>query len=73
MNGEEAGRIVEYPAVSLERDLLAIVEGQDYTPNYFSYSYLIQWQKEGVLKDPNVSLRGLVRQLENQVTHIRGS
>lgn len=67
--GKEVGRIVEYPVESLERDLLAIVEEKPYTPNYFSYPYIIKWQKEGVLSDPNVNLRGLAKQLKNEITH----
>lgn len=31
---KETGRIVEYPVVSLEKDLLAILRGEKYVPNY---------------------------------------
>lgn len=34
--GKEEGRIVETPVVSLEKDLLAIVSGADYTPQYIA-------------------------------------
>ena len=33
-DGEELGRIIEYPVDSLEEDLLAIVRGDEYQPNY---------------------------------------
>ncbi|WP_336517487.1 hypothetical protein [Pollutibacter soli] len=33
-NGIETGRIVEFPMVSLEKDLLAILRGQKYTLSY---------------------------------------
>lgn len=33
-NGKEIGRIVEFPVQSLEKDLLAIIRGQAYEPNY---------------------------------------
>lgn len=32
--GREIGRIVEFPVQSLEKDLLAIISGQPYEPNY---------------------------------------
>lgn len=35
-NGSEANRIVEYPVVSLEKDMEAIVTKKDYLPNYSS-------------------------------------
>jgi hypothetical protein len=33
-NGIETGRIVEFPVISLEKDLLAILRKDPYTPNY---------------------------------------
>lgn len=38
----EAGRIVESPVVSLEKDLLSIVQREAYTPKYPGVAYLIQ-------------------------------
>jgi hypothetical protein len=32
--GKETGRIVEYPVVSLEKDLLSILRNEKYIPNY---------------------------------------
>ncbi len=34
--GRESGRIVEYPVISLEKDLLAILRNNKYIPNYSS-------------------------------------
>jgi putative ABC transport system permease protein len=62
--GGEVNRIVETPVVSLERDLLAILNRR-YTPNYASYIYLSQWFDEGALNDKNVSHRGLARQIKH--------
>jgi hypothetical protein len=35
-HGRETGRIVEYPVVSLEKDLLSILRNEKYVPNYNS-------------------------------------
>jgi thiol-disulfide isomerase/thioredoxin len=37
-SNKETGRIIEYPVVSLEKDLLAILTRQPYTPNYSNKS-----------------------------------
>ncbi len=34
VTGKETGRIVEYPVVSLEKDLLSILRNEKYIPNY---------------------------------------
>jgi len=61
---KEVNRIVEFPVVSLERDLTSIIAVKStYTPNYRSYPYLIEWIENGSLTDKNVSFRGLVEQL----------
>jgi tetratricopeptide (TPR) repeat protein len=49
-NKTEIGRIVESPVVSLEKDLLKITNGYEYTPNYKAVSFLID-----VFKQKNVS------------------
>ncbi|HEY6504494.1 MAG TPA: hypothetical protein VIZ28_11015, partial [Chitinophagaceae bacterium] len=36
-NGVEINRINEYPAFSLEKDMLAILSNRNYTPNYKSF------------------------------------
>ncbi len=38
---KEAGRIVESPVASLEKDLLAILEQKEYSPNYKAISYWV--------------------------------
>jgi len=66
--GSEVSRIVEHPVLSLERDLLAIVSHQDYTPNYPSFVKLSQWLDAGLLSDENVSYRGLAKQIDPLVS-----
>jgi hypothetical protein len=63
----ELGRIVEYPAVSLERDLLDIIRGL-YIPNYSSFLYIASWLDEGILDDVNISHKGLTNQIRPLVT-----
>jgi len=41
-NDKEIGRIIESPVASLEKDLLSILQRQQYTPNYIAIAY---WQK----------------------------
>jgi tetratricopeptide (TPR) repeat protein len=64
----EINRIVEYPVQSLERDLLKILAGEKYEPNYRSFPLLSQWLREGLLTDDNVSARGLANQLRAVVS-----
>lgn len=64
--GVEVARMVEYPSLSLERDLLAIVSGAPYTPSYASYPTIHQWLKAGLLTDPNVSADGLADRVRAQ-------
>ena len=66
-DGAEAGRIVEFPARSLERDLLAILAGQPYRPSYSTYPVVRRWLGEGLLADPNVSARGLADEVRSAV------
>ncbi len=40
------GRIIEYPVISLEKDLLSILKGKPYTPNYKAGQYLLSLMKE---------------------------
>lgn len=65
----EIGRINEYPAISLEADLLAILSGQSYQPNYASFSLLKQWLNTGVITNPTTSLRGLSQQIKHKVSN----
>ena len=43
---KEMNRIVEYPVVSLEKDLLVIMKEGSYQPNYKAAAYLLQLSKE---------------------------
>lgn len=43
---KEMNRIVEYPVVSLEKDLLVIMKEGSYQPNYKAAAYLLQLFKE---------------------------
>lgn len=65
---KEAGRIVEYPVESLERDLLKIVTGRPYTYNYKGYAQINAWLANGVLRDPNINPRGLAQQIRSDVS-----
>jgi hypothetical protein len=67
-DGREINRIVEYPVQSLERDLLRILSGQEYEPNYRSYPLLSRWLQDGLLSDENVSSRGLANQVRSLVS-----
>lgn len=62
--GKEIGRIVETPVTSLERDLLDILSGRNYTPQYPAYQALRTWVTEGILTDPNVNWKALAQQLK---------
>ncbi|MDH3626401.1 MAG: thioredoxin family protein [Acidobacteriota bacterium] len=66
-DGHEIARIVEHPVLSLERDLLAILNGDDYIANYGSYPQIREWLDDGLLSDPNVSPSGLANQLRSAV------
>jgi tetratricopeptide (TPR) repeat protein len=68
-NGKEVGRIVEYPTETMERDLLKIFARKEYTANYFGYPQIIQWMKDGLLTDENISARGLAMQLKSRVSN----
>ncbi len=67
-NGIEINRINEFPVFSLEKDLLAIVNGQSYSPNYKSFSTIVKWLNDETLKDENSSTRGLAEQLRPLVS-----
>jgi|APTNR8051073442_1049403.scaffolds.fasta_scaffold00411_4 thiol-disulfide isomerase/thioredoxin len=68
-NGVEVNRIVEYPVISLETDLLAILSGAPYTPNYKTYPFLAAWVKNGMLTNDNISVKGLANQLRPIVSN----
>ncbi len=68
-NSKEIGRIVEYPSETMERDLMKIFSRKEYIPNYFGCPQIIQWLKEGLLTDENISARGLAMQLKSRVSN----
>jgi len=65
----EVGRIVEFPNETLERDLLKVLSHQPYESNYRSFPVISSWLDKGILKDGNVSARGLAEQLHSKVIH----
>ncbi len=65
--GTEIARIVEFPVLSLERDLLAILTGMPYEPNYRSYPVIRRWLIAGLLGDENVSAWGLANEVRGLV------
>lgn len=62
-NGNEINRLVEFPSLSLERDMLAILQGKAYTPNYASFELIRKWLSTGLLTDPNISAQSIAAQL----------
>ncbi|MFT3935371.1 MAG: hypothetical protein QM726_17225 [Chitinophagaceae bacterium] len=47
-NHQELNRIIEYPVTSIEKDLLAILQQQNYQPNYKGAAFLQQLTARGV-------------------------
>lgn len=66
--GTEIARVVEYPALSIERDLLEILESRPYEPNFVSYAVIRRWLGDGLLGDPNVSPRGMAGEVRHVVS-----
>ena len=62
--GIEINRINEYPALSLEKDLLKIISNQPLQPNYRSLATVTQWLNDGTLLDANSSSRSLAAHLK---------
>lgn len=63
-SGKELNRITEHPVRTLELDLLDIVNGAGYTPNYKTYALIEQWMQSGLLTHQNTSLRGLAKMIK---------
>lgn len=62
-NGTEVNRIVEHPKETIERDLLRIVSGDEYDPNYVVVDYLENAINTGTidsLMEDEESLHGLL-------------
>jgi tetratricopeptide (TPR) repeat protein len=64
---KEISRLVEHPVLSLERDLLAMLDGDDYSPAYAAYPVIRRWLRDGLLSDPNVSPWGLAKQVRPMI------
>ena len=68
-NGVEINRINEYPAFSLEKDFLSILNGATYSPNYKSFTTMRQWLNDGTLIDSNITPRGLAQTLKPLISN----
>jgi len=66
-DGREVSRLVEHPVRSVERDLLAMLDGTGYEPAYRTYPTIRRWLDDGVLADANVSARGLAADLRHRL------
>jgi thiol-disulfide isomerase/thioredoxin len=62
--GKEIGRVNEFPVLSAERDLSAILTEGKYEPNYKTFELVHQWLEDGTLTNKNASTRGLAMQLK---------
>ncbi|MBL7739457.1 MAG: hypothetical protein JNK14_09565 [Chitinophagaceae bacterium] len=63
-NDKEIGRINEYPSYSLEKDMLALLSGRSYIPNYRSFETIRNWLADGTMTDKNITARSLAWQLK---------
>jgi tetratricopeptide (TPR) repeat protein len=66
-NKKEMNRIVEYPVISLEKDLLAILREDRYQPNYQAAAYLLQLVKEKTVTAITEDTIQLTEKLKNMV------
>lgn len=66
-NGTEIGRIVESPRESLEQDMLKIVDGKEYIPNYEGIVLLNQLLTDNGLDYLQQNKLDIVRQLDGVV------
>ena len=67
-NGVEMNRINEFPAFTLEKDLMSILKNQPYTSNYHSFASVNRWLSDGTFNDENISVAGLAVQLRSLVS-----
>ncbi len=61
--GKEMGRIVESPIVSLEKDMLAIINGEGYVPNYRIVPLLVKTFEQQPAEKIKNNLPGLATQV----------
>ena len=64
---KEMNRLVEYPVVSLEKDLLSILTASPYQPNYKGAAYLLRLSKEKKPTDIVKDSTGVAEQLKSLV------
>ena len=67
-NGIEMNRINEFPAFTLEKDLMSILKNQPYTANYRSFASVNRWLSDGTFYDENIRVAGLAVQLRSLVS-----
>jgi thiol-disulfide isomerase/thioredoxin len=68
-NGKEINRINEYPAMSIEKDMLAILNNENYIPNYASFALINKWLLDGTFLDENISALSLANQMRQKVSN----
>lgn len=66
-NNKELGRINEFPVFTLEQDLLQIISGEGYMPNYPAFIDISRWLDNKVFENENVSISGLANGIRNKV------
>ena len=66
-NGREMGRIIEEPASSLEKDLLAITGGQAYTPHFSGVLYLSRLFRQEPVRKIEKDLPDLAERLRPRI------
>lgn len=65
--GKEINRIVEYPVVSLEKDLLSMLTSSSYQPHYKGAAYLIQLSGTKNIHDLQQDTTQMAEQLKGMV------
>ena len=66
-NGQEMGRIVESPIISLEKDLLSILSKEPYSPNYRGVSFLVDLFRNKSISEIRPEDSGYVNKLHTLV------
>ncbi len=68
-NGKEINRINETPSMSLEKDVLSILNNENYQPNYTSFAIINKWLLDGTFNDDNISATSLANKLRSKVSN----
>jgi tetratricopeptide (TPR) repeat protein len=68
-NGEETGRIIESPVISLEKDMLAILSQKNYQPHYQAITYWREKVADRNRRMDEAALQQLQPQLQPMVKH----